>query len=183
MTAHALENERLHLSGLLEAIQRCIYFLAASNRRLTWPLTGDFLNEHQKDVELFEALAAINERFAKLQDTLGAAMRHAGLLAGEPGETFLKVLAFYEKIGVIDSVAAWQLCRAARNLAAHDYETEYAEIAEHFNSLHTLIPVLYSAADRFLNYCATALNVLPSPGHFVDDFARATRNHGTVNRG
>lgn len=171
MTTHALENERLHLASLLEAIQRCVYFLAASDHRLTWPLTAAFLNENKKNIELFETLAAINERFAKLQDTMGAAMRHAGLLAGEPGETFLEVLSFYEKVGVIDSVTAWQLCRTTRNLAAHDYETEYTEIAEHFNSLHTLIPTLYGNANRFLNYCATALEMSPSPGHFVDDFA------------
>lgn len=69
MTTHALENERLHLASLLEAIQRCVYFLAASDHR------------------------------------------------------------------------------------------------------HTLIPTLYGNANRFLNYCATALEMSPSPGHFVDDFA------------
>jgi hypothetical protein len=80
-------------------------------RRIVWQAT-------RKDVALFESLAAINERFAKLQDTLGAAMRHAVLLAGERADTFLRVLAFYEKIGVIESVAAWQLCRTVRYLAA-----------------------------------------------------------------
>jgi len=59
-------------------------------------------------------LAAINERFAKLQGTLGVAMRHASLLAGERGDALLKVLAFYEKVGVLDSVAAWQLCRTQK---------------------------------------------------------------------
>ncbi len=170
MTAHVLENERLHLASLLEAIQCCVYFLAASDHRLTWPLTAACLNENKNNIELFETLAAVNKRFAKLQNTMDAAMRHARLLAGEPGETFLTVLSFYEKSGVIDSVAAWQLCRTTRNPAAHDDETKYTEIAEHFNSLHTLIPTLYGNADRFLNYCATALNISPSPGHFVDDF-------------
>lgn len=170
MTAHALENERLHLASLLEAIQCCVYFLAASDHRLTWPLTAACLNENKNNIELFETLAAVNKRFAKLQNTMDAAMRHARLLAGEPGETFLKVLSFYEKGGVIDSVAAWQLCRTTRNPAAHDSETEYTEIAEHFNSLHTLIPTLYGNANRFLNYCATALDMSPNPGHFVDDF-------------
>ncbi len=32
-------------------------------------------------MDLFEAASAFNERFSKLQDTLGAAMRHAALLA------------------------------------------------------------------------------------------------------
>ena len=130
-----LQAERDHLAGLLEAIQRCVFFLEASSRKMAWPLTPDFLEEHKKDVELFESLAAINERFAKLQDTLGAAMRHTALLAGEPNDTFLKVLSFFEKVGVLESAMSWQLLRTTRNLAAHGYETEYAEIAAHFNAL------------------------------------------------
>jgi len=44
------------------------------------------LFSRKKDNDLFEALAAINERFAKLQDTLGSAMRHSLLLSGEPAD-------------------------------------------------------------------------------------------------
>lgn len=171
MNGTVLQAERAHLSGLLEAIQRCVYFLHASDQRLAWPLSAIHLEKNKKDIALFEALAAINERFAKLQDTLGAAMRHAILLAGEPGDTFLKVLSFYEKAGVLESVASWQLCRTTRNLAAHDYGTDYTEIAEHFNSLHTLIPRLYEDAGRFLRYCRDVLDVKPISEDFADDFS------------
>lgn len=174
MTDTVLEAQRAHLSGLLEAIQRCVYFLDASDRRLAWPLSAEYLEKHKKDVALFESMAAINERFAKLQDTLGAAMRHAILLAGEAGDTFLKILSFYEKAGVLESIASWQLCRTTRNLAAHDYETDYAEIAEHFNSLHALIPRVYGDAARFLHYCQDTLGVLPMHGDFADDFSAMT---------
>jgi len=170
MVGTVLEAEKAHLSELLEAIQRCVYFLEASDRKCAWPLTSEYLSPHKKDIVLFEPLAAINERFAKLQDTLGAAMRHAVLLAGERGDTFLKVLAFYEKIGVLDSVAAWQICRTTRNLAAHNYETDYTRVAEHFNSLHALIPNLYGNAGRFIAYCQEALSILPAHGDFADEF-------------
>lgn len=165
-----LDAEKLHLAGLLEAIQRCVYFLEASSRKLTWPLTAELLEAQKKNVALFEAMAAINERFAKLQDTLGAAMRHAGILAGEPCDSFLKVLSFYEKAGVLESVSTWQLCRTARNLAAHDYETEYAEIADHFNSLQTLTPTLYKSAERFIHYCKETLGIESKQGDFSVDF-------------
>jgi hypothetical protein len=165
-----LDAEREHLAGLLEAVQRCVYFLDASSRKLIWPVTAGLLEKHKKDVALFESLAAINERFAKLQDTLGAAMRHASILAGESGDTFLKVLGFYEKVGVLESVSSWQLCRTTRNLAAHDYETEYMEIADHFNSLHELIPSLYGTAFRFVDYCRTVLDIVPKQGDFMKDF-------------
>ena len=175
MSRPALEAERAHLAGLLDAIQRCVYFLEASDRKLEWPLTPEFLERNKKEIAPFESLAAVNERFAKLQDSLGAAMRHAVLLSGEPGETFLKVLAFYEKVEVLDSVAAWQLCRTMRNLAAHDYETEYEGIAEHFNSVHDLIPGLYGNAARFLVYCRNVLDVLPARGDFAAEFSAVVR--------
>lgn len=170
MNHSILDSEKLHLAELLEAIQRCVYFLDASSRKLTWPLTKEGLETRKKDVALFEAMAAINERFAKLQDTLGAAMRHACILAGEPTDSFLKVLSFYEKVGVLESVVSWQLCRTARNLAAHDYDIEYAEIADHFNSLQTLIPLLYISAVRFLNYCQETLGIEPKQADFSTEF-------------
>ena len=54
LTQEILDAEKQYLANLLEAIQRCIYFL--------------------------ESLVAINECFAKLQDTFGAALRHAVVL-------------------------------------------------------------------------------------------------------
>jgi hypothetical protein len=170
-----LDAEKSHLADLLEAIQRCVYFLDASSRKLIWPLTADLLETRKKDVVLFEAMAAINERFAKLQDTLGAAMRHACILAGEPSDSFLRVLSFYEKAGVLESVASWQLCRMARNLAAHDYDIEYAEIADHFNSLKTLTPLLYISAVRFHSFCQEELGIEPKQADFTTEFINITR--------
>ena len=170
-----LDAEKMHLAGLLEAIQRCVYFLDASSRKLNWPLTAELLEIQKKDVVLFEAMAAINERFAKLQDTMGAAMRHACILAGEPTESFLKVLSFYEKIGVLDSVASWQLCRTARNLAAHDYDIEYADIADHFNSLKTLTPLLYISAVRFESFCREQLGIEAKQADFTTEFISITK--------
>jgi hypothetical protein len=55
-----LNSEKLHLAELLEAIQRCVYFLDASSSKLTWPLTADLLETQKKDVVQFEVMAAIN---------------------------------------------------------------------------------------------------------------------------
>lgn len=172
MSNHILDAERLYLASLLEAIQRCVYFLHASDSKIVWPLNSEELKSRKKDEQLFESLSAINERFAKLQDTLGAAMRHSALLMGEPSDSFLKVLALYEKNGVIESVSSWQLCRTARNLAAHDYETEYAVIADHFNTLHDLRPMLYGIAARLLANCSTNLGIAPASDDFAPEFTR-----------
>jgi hypothetical protein len=178
--AHALlAAQREHLAGLLEAIQRCVYFLHASDASLPWPLSGEVLSLRKKDTHLFEALAAVNERFSKLQDTLGSAMRHSLLLSGEQADSFLKVLAIYEKLGVVGSIDDWQTARSARNLAAHDYETDYQIVAEHFNTLHSLQAKLYQSATRFVRYCETELHVQPTSKDFSEEFARIT---SAVNR-
>ncbi|WP_045219889.1 hypothetical protein [Desulfonatronum thioautotrophicum] len=174
MKKNGLHLEKEHLARLLEAVQRCVFFLDASVRKITWPLTGDFLSSQRTNVELFETLSAINERFSKLQDSLGAAMRHGAILSGETTNMFLKVLAFYEKIGVIESVDSWQLCRTSRNLAAHEYGIVYSEIADHFNTLNELRPTLYSVSRRFYDFCASTLNVQPVESEFSEVFLRVT---------
>jgi len=168
-----LQAERQHLANLLEAIQRCVYFLEASERKLSWPLESVRLEQRKTDPDLFEPLAAVNERFAKLQDTLGAAMRHALLLAGERTDSFLKVLAIFVKTGVVESTEIWQTCRTVRNLAAHDYEIEYSAIAEHFNTLHELIPMLYGTSAKLLDYCADNLGISPADSELRQRFLEA----------
>lgn len=175
MTAdNLLTSQRQHLAGLLLAIQRCAYFLHASDAHIPWPLHGPDLESRKKDLALFEALAAVNERFAKLQDTMGSAMRHSLVLSGEQADTFLKVLALFEKWGVVGSADQWQLARMARNLAAHDYETDYASVAEHFNTLHDLKPGLMAMSRRFVAYCQEVLGVGPAQADFAEDFDRIT---------
>lgn len=173
MTVNSLAAEREHLANLLEAVQRCTHFLYASSTKVKWPLDGYALKQRQKDEALFEALAAFNERFAKLQDTLGAAMRHCALLMSEANSPFLKVLALFEKLAVLESIDSWQMCRTARNLAAHDYETDYVLIAEHFNELQTLQPVLIRVGARMLALCAQSLGIAPTTADFEAEFQRA----------
>jgi hypothetical protein len=50
MTEAPLVAERAHLASLLEAIQRCVYFLAASRKKQRWPLSGAALAAQAKDV-------------------------------------------------------------------------------------------------------------------------------------
>lgn len=170
MQTTLLDSEKQHLAHLLEAIQRCVFFLDAASSLLTWPLDADLLEQEKKNTKVFGALAAVNERFAKLQDTLGAGMRHALVLLSEPADTFLQVLAFYEKVGVIESIAAWQTCRTARNIAAHEYDIDYESITEHFNTLHSMQPLLYNASRDLVRYCHQTLAIKPATADFSAEF-------------
>ena len=97
-------------------------------------------------------------------------MRHAYLLSAENANNFLKILSFYEKNGVIESIEIWQLLRTARNLAAHDYETDYYQIASHFNTLHQLSGVLYQTSKKFIQFCELHLLIKPETPDFTVEF-------------
>ncbi len=163
------EEPHHHLGELLTAVERCIFFLEGARSRIPWPLTGDELAARNKDLDLFTNLSAVNERFAKLQDTLGTAMRHAALLAGEPSDNFLRVLAFFEKNRVLETVKDWQAIRALRNLAAHEYGTNYAITADHFNAVNSTTPTLYRMAAHFFRFCADNLDITTSSPDFSKD--------------
>lgn len=170
MSAANRGPEWQHLGELLEAVQRNAYFLHGAALALPWPLEPDTLATRRKDIEFFTHLSAFNERFGKLQDCLGQAMRHAALLAGEPVDRFLKVLAFFEKVEVLDNLATWQGIRLARNQAAHDYSVDDQTTAAHFNALREKMPALLGTAARLVRWLDDTLQVTPLPGHFVAEF-------------
>ena len=124
------------------------------------------------DLGLFEPLAAINERFAKLQDLLGTTMRHLCELCGERTDTFLRVLAFCEKAGVIESSEAWHACRSLRNRAARDYGTDFELTAGHFNALLDQIHVLSGVTLALAAYAKQALGIEPDDPTFAEALAR-----------
>jgi hypothetical protein len=130
------------MAELLEALQCNAKILLASARALPWTIEAALLAERRKDLRLPSELTAFDERVGKLRDSLGRAMRHTVLLAGEPVDRFLKVLAFYDKVGVLDGNASWQTIRLARNQAALAYTVDDTGTAAHFNDLHELLPAL-----------------------------------------
>lgn len=83
MTPDPAELEIQHLADLLEAMMRCAFFSDRLSSCIPWPLTGNLLESKRNDFDLFDKLAAFNERFSKLQDSAAATMRHATLLSGE----------------------------------------------------------------------------------------------------
>lgn len=170
-----LEESRRHLGDLIEACQRCAWHLNATAARIEWPLTAAKLSEQQMDLGLFEPLAAMSERFAKLQDLLGTTMRHLCELCGERTDTFLRVLAFCEKAGVIGSVEAWQTCRSLRNRAAHDYGTDFQLTASHFNALHEQIPALTAVTQAVAAHAKHTLGIEPGDRRFAEALARQGR--------
>ncbi|RVT53666.1 hypothetical protein ENE75_01875 [Rubrivivax albus] len=52
----------------------------------------------------------------------------------------------------------------------HDYDTDYAVIAEHFNQLNTLRPAVLASASRLMAVCAADLQVLAATDDFTAEF-------------
>ena len=147
-----LTAEKQHLAGLLEAIQRCAFFLDAAQSRTPDPIEPQWLEDRKKDLDFFANLSTVNERT----------------------DTFLRVLAFFEKAGVIGSLETWQEIRSFRNSSAHDYETDYGAICDHFNTLRALTPGLLAAAGKFAGFCNTQLETRAIPGEFSSEFLAVT---------
>jgi hypothetical protein len=53
MTKDILAAKQQHLASLLEAIQRCVFFLDASDKKIAWPLLADVLIQNKKNRSLF----------------------------------------------------------------------------------------------------------------------------------
>jgi hypothetical protein len=61
-------------------------------------------------------------------------------------------------------------------MAAHDYETDYSLIAEHFNVLSELTPMLFVTAGHLVEICNNELELSAEPGDFNDEFATLLRS-------
>lgn len=169
MSLSLLEESRGHLADLLEAAQRCAWYLQAGIAKVRWPLTGAELAQRSRDLEFYERLAAINERFGKLQDLLATTMRHLCELGGENTESFLRVASFCHKAGILSSMEDWQSCRSLRNRAAHAYGTDYTETAGHFNAMRAQAGFLTDTVVRVSAYARENLQIQAADESFLHE--------------
>lgn len=61
-----------------------------------------------------------------------------------------------------------------RHLAAHEYGTNYATIADHFNAVNDIVPSLYKIDGNFSCFCNDNLQIAPSTNKFSQDFQKIT---------
>jgi hypothetical protein len=80
-------------------------------------------------------------------------MRAIAIEEEEIHEPFGAVLAFMEKLGILDSAMHWKLIRELRNATNHEYEENPERLTEFFTQLATETPVLMGYADRLIAYC------------------------------
>jgi hypothetical protein len=103
--------------------------------------------------EQHESLAAFRVRFSEFQEHIGKTMRAIAIEEEENHEPFGAVLAFMEKLGILDSTQHWKLIRELRNAVNHEYEDNPDRLSEFFRLLTEETPVLLGYAKRLTAYC------------------------------
>jgi hypothetical protein len=106
-----------------------------------------------------ESLAAFRVRFSEFQEHLGKAMRAVAIEEEQDVERFGAVLAFMERLQVIDSVEHWKLIRELRNAVNHEYEHDTARLAEFFELLAKEVRVLFQYFVRLQEHCMNAYGI------------------------
>lgn len=151
--ANSSSFENDYLEELLTALNRICRHLEKLLEVLPQPITEELLIQEESNFEFQNRLAALNERFSKLQDLLGRAFRHTALLLGEKHEGFLEVYAFFEKNDIVPDWRIWQKLRLLRNRAAHDYSVDFKEISDYFNEVIQGIKILLLSKENFVKFC------------------------------
>lgn len=106
--------------------------------------------------EQHESLAAFRLRFSEFQEHLGKTMRAIAIEEEENPEPFGAVLAFMEKLGLLDTAEHWKLIRELRNSVNHEYEENPMRLSEFFHLLIVETPTLIGIFDRMVDYCQKA---------------------------
>lgn len=147
------ENQRL-LQAKLRHLSRMSDYLAFSHGQVT-PLLGK-PDWAQLTAEEHESLAAFRVRFSEFQEHLGKAMRGVAIEEEVDVDRFGSVLAFMERLRVIDSVDQWKLIRELRNAVNHEYEDNEHRLREFFTAMAAQTPLLQGCLERLVVFCRQA---------------------------
>jgi uncharacterized protein YutE (UPF0331/DUF86 family) len=152
------EHLRL-IARQLAHLQRMREYLAYSTQRVQriLPIT----NWQALSLEHHETLAAFRVRFSEFQEHLGKVMRAVAIEEEIEVERFGSVLAFMEKLGVLDSTERWKLIRELRNAVSHEYEEDADRLTQFFTEIVKATPELFDCHQRLLDFCAQAYGVKP----------------------
>jgi hypothetical protein len=152
------EHLRLLAKQLTHLNQMCKY-LEYSAQRVSHilPIT----NWQDLSLEQHETLAAFRVRFSEFQEHLGKTMRAIAIEEEVEAERFGAILAFMEKLGIIETTERWKLIRELRNAINHEYEEDAERLAQFFLATLQATPELFEYFQRLLTFCSNAYGVKP----------------------
>lgn len=153
-------TEHLHLiARQLAHLQQMRRYLEYSTQRTRHILP--IASWQALSLEQHETLAAFRVRFSEFQEHLGKTMRAVAIEEEVATERFGSILAFMEKLGIIESVERWKLIRELRNAVNHEYEEDEERLSLLFLEMLKAVPELFECFQRLLDFCAEAYGVKP----------------------
>lgn len=138
----ALLAEKLQVLGRLQA------GLEWSFGRLP-PLTTDSTRDHA----VSERIAAIVDRFTKLQDQFAGALTHAHSMLGEKSRGFTDVLTWAVEQNVLPDTRTWLELRSLRNRLTHEYDLESEQVPELVALVREALATRIACIKRFDTVC------------------------------
>lgn len=100
-----------------------------------------------------ESLAAFRLRFSEFQEHLGKTMRSVAIEEEQDVDRLGAVLAFMERLKVIDSADHWKVIRELRNAVNHEYQGDGACLAEFFELMVAEMPTVFRYFTRLHDHC------------------------------
>lgn len=153
-------SEQLRLIGRrLEHLRRMRGYLEYSAARLSRILPKLHQGLDGLAPEEHETLAAFRVRFSEFQEHLGKTMRNIAIEEEVDAERFGSVLAYMEKIGILDSAHHWKEIRELRNGVNHEYEDDIVRLVQFFSALMDALPALLDWHHRLAEFAAGTLGI------------------------
>jgi hypothetical protein len=113
------------------------------------------------NMEQHEILAAFRVRFSEFQEHLGKTMRAIAIEEEIDVERFGSVLAFMEKLRIIETAERWKLIRELRNAVNHEYEEDAEYLSQFFMEMLKATPELIMCYQKLITFCADAYGIKP----------------------
>jgi len=152
-----MSNQRQLISRRLEHLERMRTYLEYSAVRMARILPKMQQATDALSLDEHETLAAFRVRFSEFQEHLGKTMRNLAIEEEVDVERFGSVLAYTEKIGILDSVDRWKEIRELRNGINHEYEEDPVRLAQFFAALLDALPDLLDWHRRLVKFVAPPL--------------------------
>ncbi len=145
----ALKAQRLLLGQQLDVLHRLLTGLHFSLSRLddaTVLAVSD-------DPEVAERIAAMTDRFCKLQDQLAASLKHAFNLTGAHYRSYDDVVRWACAVNIAASSTLWMELRALRNQLTHEYDTQSEQAIDLVHNIRDATTDLQAMVNRYTAWC------------------------------
>ncbi len=116
-------------------------------------------NWQKLSFEEHEMLAALRVRFSEFQEHVGKTMRAVAIEEDIDVDRFGSVLAFMEKMRVLESAEHWKLIREIRNAINHEYEEDSSRLSEFFAAMLEAAPELFMTHEKLATFCKDAYDI------------------------